>query len=218
MHMRVPSSACARRVRARVPMRTARGAGDVGRSGKCDRCPGFLGPRRVTMVGSVTTMEPKLLVVGGGRMGGALVHGLLGAGWSPTDIVVVEPSADVGAGARSASSRASRCAPTSPPSTRRRRRRQAGRGRRGVPGPGRRRGGPGPVDHGRRAPGPTRIVAPAHHRGGAGHAQHAGHGRSRDLRHGGGVEGDRARPGLGRGAARAPSATSSGSPRRRSTP
>ncbi len=39
-------------------------------------------------------MEPKLLVVGGGRMGGALVHGLLGAGWNPTDIVVVEPSTD----------------------------------------------------------------------------------------------------------------------------
>jgi pyrroline-5-carboxylate reductase len=38
-------------------------------------------------------MEAKLLVVGGGRMGGALVLGLLGAGWSPTDIVVVEPSA-----------------------------------------------------------------------------------------------------------------------------
>ncbi len=39
-------------------------------------------------------MEPRLLVVGGGRMGGALVHGLVGSGWSPTDIVVVEPSAD----------------------------------------------------------------------------------------------------------------------------
>jgi pyrroline-5-carboxylate reductase len=37
-------------------------------------------------------MEPRLLVVGGGRMGGALVHGLVGSGWSPTDIVVVEPS------------------------------------------------------------------------------------------------------------------------------
>jgi pyrroline-5-carboxylate reductase len=39
-------------------------------------------------------MEPRLLVVGGGRMGSALVHGLLGAGWAPTDIVVVEPSAE----------------------------------------------------------------------------------------------------------------------------
>jgi pyrroline-5-carboxylate reductase len=37
-------------------------------------------------------MVPKLLVVGGGRMGGALVHGLVAARWSPTDIVVVEPS------------------------------------------------------------------------------------------------------------------------------
>jgi pyrroline-5-carboxylate reductase len=46
------------------------------------------------MVGSVTTMEPRLLVVGGGHMGGALVLGLLAAKWSPTDIVVVEPSAD----------------------------------------------------------------------------------------------------------------------------
>lgn len=39
-------------------------------------------------------MEPRLLVVGGGRMGSALVRGLLGAGWSPTDIVVVEPSVE----------------------------------------------------------------------------------------------------------------------------
>jgi pyrroline-5-carboxylate reductase len=39
-------------------------------------------------------MNPRLLVVGGGRMGGALVHGLLGAGWKPSDIVVVEPSED----------------------------------------------------------------------------------------------------------------------------
>ncbi len=38
-------------------------------------------------------MNPKLLVVGGGRMGGALVQGLLGARWSAADIVVVEPSA-----------------------------------------------------------------------------------------------------------------------------
>jgi pyrroline-5-carboxylate reductase len=75
-------------------MRTARGAGDVGRSGKCDRCPGFLGPRRVRVVTSVIAMKPRLLVVGGGRMGSALVHGLLGAGWSPTDIVMVEPSDD----------------------------------------------------------------------------------------------------------------------------
>jgi pyrroline-5-carboxylate reductase len=37
-------------------------------------------------------MEPRLLVIGGGAMGGALVHGLVGSGWSPTDIVVVEPS------------------------------------------------------------------------------------------------------------------------------
>lgn len=35
-----------------------------------------------------------MLVVGGGRMGGALVHGLVGSGWRSTDIVVVEPSAD----------------------------------------------------------------------------------------------------------------------------
>jgi len=46
------------------------------------------------MVTSVTTVKPRLLVVGGGRMGGALVHGLLGARWRPADIVVVEPAAD----------------------------------------------------------------------------------------------------------------------------
>src|ERR1700728_4835990 len=39
-------------------------------------------------------MEPRLLVVGGGRMGSALVHGLLAARWSPADIVVVEPAAE----------------------------------------------------------------------------------------------------------------------------
>jgi pyrroline-5-carboxylate reductase len=38
-------------------------------------------------------MEPSLLVVGGGRMGSALVHGLLAARWRPEDIVIVEPSA-----------------------------------------------------------------------------------------------------------------------------
>jgi pyrroline-5-carboxylate reductase len=35
-------------------------------------------------------MQPRLVVVGGGRMGGALVHGLLGAGWSAASIAVVE--------------------------------------------------------------------------------------------------------------------------------
>ncbi len=39
-------------------------------------------------------MAVKLLVVGGGRMGGALVAGLLAAGWAPETIAVVEPSAD----------------------------------------------------------------------------------------------------------------------------
>jgi pyrroline-5-carboxylate reductase len=38
------------------------------------------------------TVEPRLLVVGGGRMGSALVHGLLAAQWRPDDIVVVETS------------------------------------------------------------------------------------------------------------------------------
>jgi len=38
-------------------------------------------------------MGSRLLIVGGGRMGGALVHGLLGARWRPADLVVVEPSA-----------------------------------------------------------------------------------------------------------------------------
>ena len=58
-------------------------------------------------------MEPKLLVVGGGRMGGALVHGLLGGGWSPSDIVVVEPSAAIVGPSSPTSSRASRSRPTS---------------------------------------------------------------------------------------------------------
>jgi pyrroline-5-carboxylate reductase len=38
-------------------------------------------------------MQPRLVVVGGGRMGGALVGGLLAAGWSPRVIAVVEASA-----------------------------------------------------------------------------------------------------------------------------
>jgi pyrroline-5-carboxylate reductase len=50
--------------------------------------------RAASIIGSVTAMEPQLLVVGGGRMGGALVQGLLAATWSPTDIVIVEPSPD----------------------------------------------------------------------------------------------------------------------------
>jgi pyrroline-5-carboxylate reductase len=37
-------------------------------------------------------MLPRLVVVGGGRMGTALVGGLLAAGWSATDVVVVEAS------------------------------------------------------------------------------------------------------------------------------
>jgi pyrroline-5-carboxylate reductase len=36
----------------------------------------------------------KLLVVGGGRIGGALVTGLLTSGWAPGDLGVVEPSAE----------------------------------------------------------------------------------------------------------------------------
>ncbi|HUY21376.1 MAG TPA: pyrroline-5-carboxylate reductase [Acidimicrobiales bacterium] len=39
-------------------------------------------------------MQPKVLVVGGGSMGGALARGLLAAHWRPADIVIVEPSPD----------------------------------------------------------------------------------------------------------------------------
>ena len=39
-------------------------------------------------------MKPKLLVVGGGRMGGALVHGLLGSGWKPPTSSWSSPPAD----------------------------------------------------------------------------------------------------------------------------
>jgi pyrroline-5-carboxylate reductase len=39
-------------------------------------------------------MAVRLLVVGGGRIGGALVAGLLAAGWAPDAIAVVEPSAE----------------------------------------------------------------------------------------------------------------------------
>ncbi|HYX44816.1 MAG TPA: NAD(P)-binding domain-containing protein, partial [Acidimicrobiales bacterium] len=39
-------------------------------------------------------MTARLAVVGGGKMGGALVEGLLRAGWArPEDLVVVEPVA-----------------------------------------------------------------------------------------------------------------------------
>lgn len=40
-------------------------------------------------------MAVKLLVVGGGRLGSALVGGLVGAGRAPADIAVVEPVAEV---------------------------------------------------------------------------------------------------------------------------
>ncbi|MGA2521170.1 MAG: pyrroline-5-carboxylate reductase [Acidimicrobiales bacterium] len=40
-----------------------------------------------------TVKRPRLLVVGGGRMGGALLEGLVTAGWRPGDLAVVEQSA-----------------------------------------------------------------------------------------------------------------------------
>ena len=51
-------------------------------------------PPLVLNVTIVTTMQPKLLVVGGGRMGSALVRGLVNAHWSPGDVVIVETSAE----------------------------------------------------------------------------------------------------------------------------
>ena len=39
-------------------------------------------------------MRPRLVVVGGGRMGTALVGGLVAAGWDPRSVVVVEADDD----------------------------------------------------------------------------------------------------------------------------
>ena len=50
-------------------------------------------PRRPLACPSVPSPDPKLLVVGGGKMGEALVGGLLAAGWAqPGEILVIEPS------------------------------------------------------------------------------------------------------------------------------
>ena len=50
-------------------------------------------PRRPLACPSVPSPDPKLLVVGGGKMGEALVGGLLAAGWAqPSEILVIEPS------------------------------------------------------------------------------------------------------------------------------
>ena len=111
-------------------------------------------------LGSVTSMEPRLLVVGGGRMGGALVHGLLACR--------VEPGRHRrGRAVRRASSRARRraagrrgAAPTSSP-------RRAAAVLAVKPADGEeacralaaRRDGPCPVDHGGGAPGPARVLA-----------------------------------------------------------
>lgn len=42
---------------------------------------------------SSTTGKRRLTVIGGGKMGAAIVSGLLSAGWPPVEITVVEPSA-----------------------------------------------------------------------------------------------------------------------------
>lgn len=46
------------------------------------------------MLASLTPMSPRITVVGGGNMGGALVSGLLRAGWSADSVEVVERSAE----------------------------------------------------------------------------------------------------------------------------
>ena len=38
-------------------------------------------------------MSSRLIVIGGGKMGAALVAGLLGAGWSSNDLVIIQHGA-----------------------------------------------------------------------------------------------------------------------------
>ena len=148
-------------------------------------------------------------------MGGALVHGLLGARWRPADIVVVEPSADrrseLADELPSVEVRADVMAVTDvdaaviavKPAVGEEACRAlsaAGIGRVLSIMAG-------------RPPGPPRVVASALHGGGARHAQHAGDGAGRGVGHRGGVEGDRARPACGRRSSSVPSATSSGCPK-----
>ena len=100
-----------------------------------------------------------LLIVGGGKMGSALLGGLLASGWAtPEQVAVVETRgrAPRGAGPRVPRACAILDAPDRGPARdapdRARRSgagRQARRGRRGLPGPRGRRGDPGAVDRGR---------------------------------------------------------------------
>ena len=92
-------------------------------------------------------MAHTLLIVGGGKMGSALLGGLLASGWvAPEQVVVAETSAPRRRRADGSSSPGVRVVDAPEAAGRRRwprrcrARRQAGRGRRGLPGPRGRRG------------------------------------------------------------------------------
>ena len=133
-------------------------------------------------------------------MGTALVRGLVTAGWDPADVAVVEVSAErrvalahelpgiaVHAEVVEAAGAVVAVKPAAAEDACR------------AAGPHRRR--PCAVDHGGRAPGPAGVVAGAVGVGGAGHAQHPGHGGGRRVRHRGRVGGGGDRHGVGRVAA-----------------
>ncbi len=124
----------------------------------------------------------RLVLVGGGRMGEALLGGLLARGWAAA--VRARRGRAGGGPARRAGRPLSR-ADGQRRAARGRRRGAGGEarpGRRRLPGAGRSRRGPGAVDRRRGHPRPPRGRAGPGRPGGAGHAQHAGAGRSRRRR------------------------------------
>ena len=158
---------------------------------------GCLAPERLRAVTSLVMAMPKLQVIGGGKMGEALLAGLLTGGWA---------SASRAAGGGEAAGGVAGSAPRS-----RHGRRRPGRGARsragGEAGTSRppagrwptRAAARGAVDR-RRGHAPTAGGVPATgHPGRAGHAQHPGAGRRRRRRRRRRPGGRRVRPGLGGG-------------------